>query len=302
LFWACQVGDGPAVQTLLPKVRKVNSRDKKHENYTALHYASKGAQSGIVSLLLKHGADGTARTINYHTPFMVAVTFNRPDRIHELMTASSNVDTETFFHAISETIKKNNPTLLQALLDYVGRKETRLEKFQYALLCQEACTKGNAEMVRMLVETGFLGDRTLRDSHKCISGEPLINLAVSSRNFETVKVLLDNGVAVNTCDRGRTPLKIAADHGDIDVVQLLLDYGADPDLYSPENVIVRVFGSVFNVVDALVHSKSASSNSLGWSTTALAKATSSGHEAVAQLLRERGGTMKMKTKDHGVID
>jgi ankyrin repeat protein len=58
--------------------------------------------------------------------------------------------------------------------------------------------------------------------------------ALAGRHFQTAKLLLQNGAHVNVRGQyGRTPLSSAAWFGDLEVVQVLLDYKADANLNAP---------------------------------------------------------------------
>ncbi|KAL2788155.1 ankyrin repeat-containing domain protein [Aspergillus keveii] len=107
------------------------------------------------------------------------------------------------------------------------------------------------------------------DLDDCYNGaRTLLWVVALSGSDGVVRILLDRGVDVNACSStGQSPLSIAAGRGNERVVKLLLDYGG-VDLDSQMD-----------------------DHAYGWGT-ALWHAEVNGHEAVARLIRERGGVSK----------
>jgi ankyrin repeat protein len=58
-------------------------------------------------------------------------------------------------------------------------------------------------------------------------GPEALEIAVEEQMVEAVALLLDRGVAINAVGRGRSPLQAAASFATLDLVQYLLDRGAD---------------------------------------------------------------------------
>lgn len=69
-----------------------------------------------------------------------------------------------------------------------------------------------------------------------VYGETPILLAVKKNNFELVKLLLNSGANPNVSFGGYeiTPLKIAASNGNFDIVKILLQAGANPNASNQE--------------------------------------------------------------------
>jgi ankyrin repeat protein len=258
MFWACRVGNLPAVKILGPLVKNINKSDKGARGLTALHYASQGDCERLVPLLLKYGANIEICAKGKVTPLMTAVDYHRPDRIRELMAGGANLYSQKD-RALRVAVGHKIICSMAVLLEFVDWDKC-YAGLRGVNLVDHACRIGTLEMVQLLAEKGA----NLEFKHTCCYS-PLFE-ATEGNFIEVVKFLLDEGVNVNSrCPQG-TPLKSAARNGRLDLVRLLLDRGADPDLYDSGK-------------------------------TALAKAIKYGHTEVAELLIERGGTMRQKRKD-----
>jgi len=88
----------------------------------------------------------------------------------------------------------------------------------------EAIRSGDAGRVEGLLDAdpSLVGARTP-------DGYTPLHLAVASRRFEVVKLLVESGAEVDTRrEGGGTPLHSAAQNGDAQLVEFLLEHGADP--------------------------------------------------------------------------
>ncbi len=89
-----------------------------------------------------------------------------------------------------------------------------------------AAYNGHTEIARILIDRGAKID-ALDHSHRTA-----LLFAATGPFPETVKFLLDNKSNPNVVDNGEhfSPLMHAAAEGNLDIVKILLEYGADPDL------------------------------------------------------------------------
>lgn len=93
----------------------------------------------------------------------------------------------------------------------------------------DACYRGNLELVKMLVEAG--ANVNLPDVCGTV---PLVRAIVSIHDTdEVVQYLIECGADVNACaGESWTPLEAAVQEHAADLVKLLLDAGADPQISS----------------------------------------------------------------------
>ena len=187
---AAQGGHVELAQVLLEHGAYVNTRDA--TGCTPLYLASGWGNPAIVRALLKNGADVTARLPNNETPF---------HRVHEEEVAllllehgadanALGVDNQTPLHRVSESVR-------------VG-------------------------VARVLLEHGV--DANARDANN----KTPLHLASGSRYREVplpvdfVRLLLQYGSDIHARDdEGQTPFMIATAKGHDDVMQLLLENGAE---------------------------------------------------------------------------
>jgi len=88
-----------------------------------------------------------------------------------------------------------------------------------------ACFFGQPEAARLLIEKGALVDAVAANPMKVMP----LHSAASARNLEAARVLLKHGAAVNARQEGGwAPLHAAAQNGDRAMVELLLQFKADP--------------------------------------------------------------------------
>ena len=145
------------------------------------------------------------------------------------------------------------------------------------------------EIVRLLLDRGSDANRPDGES------KTSLHYAIQNgHNITTVKLLLDHGAltVVDFPDKyGRTPLHYALQRRYNDIVQLLLDYDADPNYPDSDGMALLHHASQAgnnDIVQLLLHYDGAVNlqDSFGW--TPRDHASMRGHYDTAQLLRENG--------------
>lgn len=100
-----------------------------------------------------------------------------------------------------------------------------------------ACINGSAAVVEKLLQAGA-------DLNAAPNGEPPLMLAARTGDFETVKLLLTHGAAVNAkeTERGQTALMWAVAEANPTVAKLLIENGADVHARSTSGFTPLMFG------------------------------------------------------------
>ncbi len=116
------------------------------------------------------------------------------------------------------------------------------EDVQGALIA--AARNGNAAVIPVLVKAGAVLTRP-----SGVNDWTPLEHAVHKRQAPSIRALLDAGAPVNQIDsHQRTALRWAAGNGFTEIVQLLLDRGADPRL-ADEDGINALDSAIFGITD-----------------------------------------------------
>ena len=195
--------EGGKVRNLLRLIeRGVNFLQKDRNGYSALHLAALNGHTDCVRLLIENGADVNELTRSYGFP---RNPFFDDD--------SCPFDNTPLMLAA----EKGHLQALHVLLQNGGELEKGNEIAWLPL--HSAAKGGHTEVVKFLLEhDGNVLAETVR-------GTTVLHLASC---LELVMILVEHGANVQASDMyGRTPLHVAAEKGQTDSVNHLLDLGAD---------------------------------------------------------------------------
>jgi ankyrin repeat protein/ketosteroid isomerase-like protein len=176
---------------------------------TALHKACQGQSAEIAKLLTDAGSfiDAVTPTMG-HTPIMDALWYLAPDVVKHIVSCKPNLNTKTHYgfslwdHLEYETkvqaTAEGKATMAAIKSDIEGYRDECLAKIEEQKV-MAATEKGDAELVKKLIAEGT-----------------------------TVETVYPH---VNTFSDGHTPLIVAARDNHLDIVKLLLEAGAEVDVF-----------------------------------------------------------------------
>ncbi|KAI9879865.1 MAG: hypothetical protein M1830_006717 [Pleopsidium flavum] len=195
-------GNARVAKLLLDMGADVDVRDE--DGKTALSIAAGSGSEEVVGLLLSHGANVDAEDSFGETPLINAAVSGHTAVVQMLLEGGANLEIQS-----KERGRSAGGT---ALLEAV----TRYDK--------------NEAVIQLLLERG--ADIEAVDTQ---GRTPLIRAAGYSRALPGLaRLLLDKGAKLEAKDpHGRTALVIATEWGTKNVVQLLLERGADPNAVGP---------------------------------------------------------------------
>jgi ankyrin repeat protein len=259
---AATYGSGALVEALLKAGADVNTLTTERGE-TVLMTASRAGNVEAVKVLLDHGADANAKeTFRGQTSLMWAAAENHPEVVKLLLAhgadakvRSSDRDTtppKLMAGTPAAPISKGGLTAL-----VFAARQGSIESTKALLI---AILNNHDELAVLLIDRGADVNAANKDGRAPLfaavdahdvdwSDRPLVKEADKVSSLDVIKSLIDHKVNVNaqltavsiikkaaqdSADRtlsvGATPFMRAARSGDVEVMHILLDHGADPKL------------------------------------------------------------------------
>ncbi|XP_067661926.1 ankyrin repeat domain-containing protein 50-like [Haliotis asinina] len=322
LHCACRGGDAGVVKYILSKNRVDIDRRGLHE-LTPIMMARRCKHKEVVELLLSKRADGSLRYYN-HINMLLSACKKRDMEVVKFILSQNIVDVD------SRGPRKKTPVMLAALYGYKEVVELLVEKGANLSLVNDrgrnilhvACLKGRLEVLMYILslstvdinsrdvrqktpvmtaaESGqkevveLLVERGANLSLVCDRGRNILHLACSRGHMEVVKYILSqNIVDINSrVGSKKTSAMIAGEYGYKDVVELLVDNGADLSLVCDNGINILHLAcskGCLEVVRYVISQDIVDINGGGIENmTPVMMAAKSGHKEVVQFLVSRG--------------
>ena len=274
--------------------------------YTAVNLAAASGHLDVVNALIDRGANiNLAASSGKISPLISAVVGRYQDVVQVLCDAKADVkavygDTTALISAVDAGPDKDGRDLRATsintdiihLLIKAGAEVDKRGKSGYDAL-MTAVARGSLNAIKALIENG--ASSRVRTDY----GRSLLSIAVDRGHADIVKYLLEvqNLPADDSCDGGHTPLFAAAFHGDLTVIDLLIDNGAKVDRPVSRNQDTALFYARDEETARKLISRGANVHALDLlGQNALMRATFKGYQGVAKVLREHGVDESVKSK------
>ena len=246
LHLASQHGKLEMVRLLLDHGADPEANAEGYMGEKPLHQVSSGKYRSqedgvrVAQLLLERGADVNARRNDHQTPLHVASYFGFVEIVRLLLDRCADPEAnaesdmgEKPLHKVSYgkyRSQEDGVRVAQLLLERGADVNTRRNDGWTPL--NVASYFGIVEIVRLLLdngadpETNAEGDMGEKPLHKVSSGK----YRSQEDGVRVAQLLLERGADVNIRRNDDwTPLHVASFHGNVEIVHLLLDHGADPE-------------------------------------------------------------------------
>ena len=249
LWHAARTGDLPAMKRYIAEGADVNAPDE-NLNITPLAWSVLHGQTEAARLLIENGADVNIKDDDGSIPLHGAVVFGRADVAKLLIENGANLQarnndggtpadalhldwrTTTFIGGLVGVEVEKNVDVMQSgrneIAKLFGVKEFNSKDIPSTQNLSEAVFTGDLAAVKQALTDG--ADPSAMDPQ---SGSTMLATAALMGHTEIVELLLEHGADVNTKSRdGGTALHAAAFLGRIETVKFLLEKGADANLRS----------------------------------------------------------------------
>ena len=285
LMYACRGGQTDIAALLIDKGADVNILDK--NNFSPLMAASSKGHSSTVAFLLSKHAHADAVSNDSNTPLHLASAGGYSDIVMQLLSHGADVlAKDSMGRAALQLALEKGHADCASLLQTNARDDDRNTR---NTPLHTAAEGGDLARVSQLIDAGAVLDA---NSNK---GYTALELAVEKGHASVAALLRSKGARdpeERDSDR-QTPLMNASWKGDSARVAHLLSQGADPSTrneYGGTSLHWASYKGRMGVVKVLL-ARGVPINSRGkdGGRTPLGYATRSGHTAVAELLRSKGG-------------
>ena len=317
------------VQVLIDAGTDIEKRNDKGRS--PLHFASITGELATVKMLVDAGADVRATDAERDTCLTLAAYHGHTDIVRYLV-SFPEVDLNhqeinnctTLYCAVQE----KHADMVQVLIDAGADIEIKTDSGRSPL--HVASIEGALATVKMLVKAGadvratdakgntclilaaccghtdtvryLVGLPEVDLNHQKISNYTALHVAVSRKHADVVQVLIDAGADIETRGAlGSSPLHLASDLGELATVKMLVEAGADVRATDDKGATCLMFAAYHGHTDTvryLVGFPEVDLNHQGkMNRTALLLAVHQRHAEVVQVLIDAGADIEIRTDE-----
>ncbi|UCE65836.1 MAG: ankyrin repeat domain-containing protein [Candidatus Zixiibacteriota bacterium] len=225
LFSAAENGDFKTLRELLTKYPDMKDV-KINGGWTLLHIALSSRET--VEYLIKIGADIEAKSGALWTPLHRQAYAGHKDGVELLLEYGADIEAKTSFGItpLMSTIRWDRVEVTRLLLHKGAKVDPVTELGRTPLII--SAIEGNSEMAMLFLEND--ADMSIKDNNYKMTA---LHFAALFGQLDIVEALLNNGADVNETDAaGKTPLDYANKYGHEKVAKLLKSSGAEGEIDS----------------------------------------------------------------------
>lgn len=217
LSWAAEKGWFIVVKSLI----EVGATARQSDTFarTPLYFAASSGDKYLVEYLLEQGVDVNSRDVEHRTPLFMAVEHGHNEIVKMLLKVGANVNAidKQKRSPLHVAAFAGNNCIVASLLEEGADVNCRSGMGDTPLIT--AAEHGHNDVLEVLLRGGA-------EANSFGGGMTALFCATSTRNIEGVRCLLRWGAKVTTC---YSPLSIAIRCNSKELINLLLEAGADPN-------------------------------------------------------------------------
>eukprot|EP00054_Salpingoeca_dolichothecata_P010887 m.60490 g.60490 ORF g.60490 m.60490 type:complete len:793 (-) comp19191_c2_seq3:30-2408(-) len=318
---AASMGHVEVLEVLLKHGANPDAQHKFAQS-TALHFAAEMGKPEAIEVLCKFGATVDAAKKHGGTPLHAAADSNQTEATIALLKCGADPeakllgDTTALYLAAQKGFKQVTAALLEhgvnknyvmpTVTDVPGRALTKTappvvpEKKDSSSSSSEL-SHTEAQWLDMFANSNQPGSDPNAAGFELGNGATAIHAAVENGHYDTVKLLLDQGVSQQSSMEGASPLYIAAQYNHPKIAELLLKHGADVDERMKTNghssLYVACGSGYLTVIDVLVRHHANVNIKTHMGATSLFYAAGMGRVNVVEKLLQAGADPNISAKD-----
>ncbi|MEM3369879.1 MAG: ankyrin repeat domain-containing protein [Candidatus Micrarchaeia archaeon] len=249
LMFACKYGEEQLVKLFLKAGADPNHRSK--AGTTPLSIAAVNNQIGVIRFLIEAGADPNITSSTGKTPLIKATEKGYLEAVRTLIENGADLDIrdEEGNTALSYAIITQRKDIIRLLLKNKANPNVKISR---SLTLKELLKEGIPLFIaENLKKYGFEENSKIKISFSCLS------FALFQGDIDIIESLLENGADVELIDNGLTPLMIAVLSNKKEIVKSILKYKPNINAKGISNITAMHLAAMKNkdsdIIDLLIN-------------------------------------------------